>query len=87
LVTYRQRCLTTTRKVKGRKIGGTDGWSEALVRTVRFRQRALANDTLQLRRYVALVTTEAKFAAMYEADLKSDSPSTELKKLMRAISY
>ena len=67
---------------------GADAYNEALFSTVRLEDFVPANHPLRpIRQWVneALVKMDAKFSAMYEADVKGGRPSIAPEKLMRAM--
>ena len=67
---------------------GADAYNEALFSTVRLEDFVPANHPLRpIRKWVndALAKMDAKFSAMYEADVKGGRPSIAPEKLMRAM--
>ncbi len=67
---------------------GADAYSEALFTTVKLEDFVLANHPLRpIRKWIneALAKMDAKFSAMYEADIKGGRHSIAPEKLMRAM--
>ena len=67
---------------------GADSYSESLFTTVKLEDFVPANHPLRpIRTWVndALAKMDAKFSAMYEADVKGGRPSIAPEKLMRAM--
>ena len=67
---------------------GADTYSESLFSTVRLEEFVPADHPLRaIRTWVneALATMDARFSAMYEADIKGGRPSIAPEKLMRAM--
>jgi hypothetical protein len=67
---------------------GADAYNEALFTTIRLEEFVPANHPLRpIRTWVneALAKMDAKFSAMYEADIKGGRPSIAPEKLMRAM--
>lgn len=67
---------------------GSDSYSESLFTTVRLEEFVPANHPLRpIRTWIndALTRMDAKFSAMYEADIKGGRPSIAPEKLMRAM--
>ena len=65
-----------------------DGYNEALFTTIRLEEFVPANHPLRpIRTWLnqALTNMDARFSAMYEADVKSGRPSIAPEKLMRAM--
>ncbi|MCG9084283.1 transposase, partial [Laribacter hongkongensis] len=67
---------------------GADGYNEALFSTIRLEEFVPANHPLRpVRTWLneALTRMDARFSAMYQADLKGGRPSIAPEKLMRAM--
>jgi transposase len=74
--------------MEGCAMRGADGYNEALFTTIRLEEFVPANHPLRpIRTWLnqALANMDARFSAMYEADVKGGRPSIAPEKLMRAM--
>jgi transposase len=73
--------------MEGCAMRGADGYNEALFTTIRLEEFVPANHPRPIRTWLnqALANMDARFSAMYEADVKGGRPSIAPEKLMRAM--